>query len=91
LFHVVRVFNRRNSRYISSAKTSDVPANVKHVFTTEHPTKVMVLGVVSSDGQKCPPVFIPQNDKVTTDKYIDPLTKHVLPWIWRTYPNGHYM
>ena len=91
LFHVDRVFNRRNSRYISTKKSEDVDENIKHVFTTKHPAKVMVLGVVASDGQKCPPIFIDQHERITADIYTSLLRKYVLPWIQRTYPDGNYV
>ena len=45
LFRVDRVLNHRNSRYISSQKTFDVPANVKHVFTTKHLPRSWYLGL----------------------------------------------
>lgn len=91
LFCVDRVLNRRNSRYISSEKVEDVPEHVKHVYKTKHPAKVMVLGVVASHGKKCPIIFIPQNDKVNSDVYINLLTKNVLPWLRKTYPDNNYV
>ena len=91
LFVVDRILNRRNDRYISSKSVEDVPDHVKHVSKTKNPAKVMVLGVVASNGKKCPPVFIPQNERVNADAYIKLLTKHVLPWIKRTFPDGNYV
>ena len=85
------VLNHRNNHYISSKPVKDVPDQVKHVSKTKNPAKVMVLGVVSPNGKKCPPVFIPQNERVNADAYIKILTKHVLPWIQRTFSYGNYV
>ena len=45
--HVDRVFNRRNSSYISDKSPEYVPEQVKHVFRSKNPVKFMVLGVVA--------------------------------------------
>lgn len=91
LFCVDRVLNRRNGRYISTEKVEDVPDHIKHVCKSKHPAKVMVLGVVASDGQKCPIIFMPQSEKVNTEVYINSLTKNVLPWLRKTYPDNNYV
>ena len=51
----------------------------------------MVLGIVSSDGKTCPPIFIPTGLKVNTDVYIDLLKTKLLPWLRRNYPEGNYV
>jgi hypothetical protein len=33
------------------------------------PAKLMVLGIVASDGKKCPIIFVPDGEKVTADSY----------------------
>jgi len=91
LFCVDRVLNRRNNRYISVKPAEDVPDHVKHVSKTKNPAKVMVLGVVASNGKKCPPVFIPQKERINADAYIKMLTTNVLPWIRETFPDGNYV
>jgi hypothetical protein len=51
----------------------------------------MVLGVIGSNGQKCPIVFVSAGERVNADVYQDLLRKHVVPWIQRTYPDGNYV
>ena len=51
----------------------------------------MMLGVVASDGEKCPPTFTPANEKISTEQYLETLERHVLPWLQRTYPAGNYV
>ena len=49
------------------------------------------LGIVTSNSKKCPPVFIPLNERVNANVYIKIQTKHVLPWIKRTFPDVNYV
>lgn len=91
LFRVDRVSNSRTDRYISSEHVRDVPDNVKFTFKTKHAASVMVLGVVSSDGKKCPPIFIRNNEKVNSDMYISLLEKKVKPWLDKEYPDGAFI
>ena len=51
----------------------------------------MVLGIVSSDGKKCPPYFFPQGLKINAQVYMKVLRTHVLPWLKKTYPGGNYI
>ena len=51
----------------------------------------MVLGVVGSDGQKCPPYFFPCGLKIGTKEYIHVMKAHVLPWLKRTYPRNNFV
>ena len=46
----------------------------------------MMLGVVASDVEKCPPVFRSANEKMNTEKYLE---RRVLSWLQRTYPDGN--
>ena len=86
MFTVDQSFNRRNSRAVIS-KGDDVPAIQK----TKHPQGAMVLGVISSDGKKCPPYFFPCGFKIGAKEYLEVMEKHVLPWLKRTYPQGNYI
>ncbi len=51
----------------------------------------MTLGVVASDGQKCPIIFTAVGEKVSAEVYQRLLSDHVLPWLIRTYPDGNYV
>ena len=73
LFTVDPVLNRRNSRYISGDRAEEVDPAVKCSSKTKHPTKIMMLGVVASDGEKCPPIFTPANEKINTEQYLEML------------------
>ncbi len=51
----------------------------------------MVLGVVGSDGQKCPIIFIVAGERVNAVIYQDLLGQHVVPWIQRMYLDDNYV
>ncbi len=68
-FIVDRVVNSRNHRYIAFVNPEDIPDHIKYCPVSKHPQGVMVLGVVSSDGNVCPPIFIPQGLKVNAQAY----------------------
>jgi inhibitor of nuclear factor kappa-B kinase subunit alpha len=86
MFTVDQVYNRRNDRVIVDEGQSATPVN-----KTKHPAGVMMLGIVSSDGKKCPPIFIPSGLKVNTDVYIGLLEQHLVPWLRKNYPEGNYV
>ena len=69
LFTVDSCPNRRNDRYISADKDSE-PEHVRFSSRTKHPAKVMVFGLVASDGKKMDPVFVGAGIKINTDVYI---------------------
>ncbi len=64
IFIVDAVLNGRNDWYLAESI-----ADVKGTFRTKHPAKVMVLGVVASDGKKMPPIFFKLGEKVGADVY----------------------
>lgn len=80
IFTVDPMHNRRNSRWIA-ADPSEVPSVTK----TKHPAHVMVLGVISSEGDVMPPHFFTQN--VNKEVYLAVLQDVVKPWI-ETVTNG---
>lgn len=84
LFTVDSCPNRRNDRYISTDKASE-PENVRFSSRTKHPAKVMMFGLIASDGKKMDPVFVESGVKINTDVYIDILETHVKPWIDANY------
>lgn len=91
LFHVDAQLNRRNSRYLSDLPQNEVDPRVRYNPVNKHPQKVMVLGVVGSDGQKCPIIFVNANEKIDSKVYGRLLDMHVIPWIKKTYPDGKFV
>lgn len=91
LFHVDAQLNRRNSRYLSDQPVEDVDPKIRFNPVNKHPQKVMVLGVVGSDGKKCPMIFIDANEKVNRAVYERLLDNDVIPWILKTYPDGNFV
>ena len=85
IFTVDQVYNRRNDRVIVEEGAPAIPVN-----KTKHPQGCMVLGVVASDGLKCPPIFVPEGMKVNTEVYIKLLASKVVPWLKKNYPKGNY-
>jgi hypothetical protein len=51
----------------------------------------MVLGVIGSDGHKCPIIFVGAGERVNVVTYQDLLQQHVVPWIQRTYLDSSYV
>jgi hypothetical protein len=86
IFTIDQSYNRRNDRQIVDVGVSGDP-----VARTKHPASVMMLGIVASSGQKAPPIFIPEGEKVNTEVYIAILRSKVLPWLKKTFPNGDYI
>jgi hypothetical protein len=91
IFTVDVAVNRRNSRYLADLPVADVDPDVRISPKSKTPLKQMVLGVIGSDGQKCPIVFVSASERINADVYQDLLRKHVVPWIQRTYPDGDYV
>jgi hypothetical protein len=86
LFTVNQVYNRRNDHIIVDQGTPETPVN-----KTKHPASVMVLGIVTSDGNKCPAIFVLAGVKVNTEACIDLFETKMLPWLRKTYPKGNYV
>ncbi len=59
--------NRRNSRYLTDLPVTEVDESVRISPFSKAPAKVIVLGIVASDGKKCPIIFVPDGEKVTAD------------------------
>ena len=86
LFTVDCVINRRNDRF--TVQKGESPPPVCH---TRHSQSMMMLGVVASNGEKCPSIYIKEEGKVNTEIYISVLKKHVRPWLKKTFPDGNYV
>ena len=59
--------------------------DVVHISKERHYTAIHVLGVIGSDGQKCPLVFLKDHERLTADTYQQYLHEHVFPWARMTY------
>jgi transposase-like protein len=83
--------NRRNSRYLTDLPVTEVDESVRICPFSKAPAKVMVLGVIASDGKKCPIIFVLDSEKVTADSYQALLRRHVMPWLSAKFPEGNYV
>ena len=70
-FTVDQAYNRCNDRVVIK-KGAPVPV----VSKTKHPAHIMVLGVVGSDGQKCPLHFFEKGMRMTSKDYIKVMSNH---------------
>lgn len=68
--------NRRNDRWLCKG-----PDEVSTVMHTKFPASVMVLGVVSSEGDVMPPHFFSQGLRVNAAAYTEVLDRVVKPWV----------
>ena len=91
LFVIDAKFHRQNDRYLSKVPVKAVDPSIKYNSVTKHPAKVMVLGIVGSDGKKCHPIFIDQNVRMDSKVYQDILRRHFLPWLRENYAPGTYV
>ena len=78
--------NRKNNRWLCSN-----PKEVPIVMATKFPATVMVLGVVSNEGDVMPPHFFPKGLKINTDEYIKVLEEVVKPWMDSVAGGRHYV
>ena len=78
--------NKRNQRYLT-----DDPMEVPVVMTVKFPVNVMVLGVISSDGDVMPPHIFEKGLRVNTDVYLDVMENVVKPWMDRVAAGRPYV
>ena len=74
IFTVDRTINGRNDCWICVD-----PADVTASFTTKHPASIMVLGVISSNGDVMPPHFFKSGEKVNKEVFLNVLQTVVVP------------
>lgn len=86
IFTVDQAHNRRNDRWIS--KRAD---EVKPVMTSKHPAQVMVLELISSDGDIMPPHFFGPKEKITKEVYVEVLKTKVVPWMEKVAAGRPYL
>ncbi|UYV68766.1 hypothetical protein LAZ67_6000748 [Cordylochernes scorpioides] len=75
-FDVDQKVNPRNDRWICK-DSSEIPV----VMHTKFPASVMVLGVISSEGDVMPPHFFEKGLRMNADTYINVLETVVKPWM----------
>ncbi|UYV80732.1 hypothetical protein LAZ67_19001555 [Cordylochernes scorpioides] len=75
-FDVDQKVNPRNDRWICKD-----PSEIPVVMHTKFPTSVMVLGVISSEGDVMPPRFFEKGLRMNADTYINVLETVVKPWM----------
>ena len=68
--------NKQNDRWLC-----EVPEEVPIVMSTKFPAAVMVLGVVSNEGDIMPPHFFERGLRVNAEVYIDVMRDVVKPWM----------
>lgn len=68
--------NKQNHRYLT-----DDPDEVPVVVKIKFPINIMVLGVISSEGDIMPPYFFEKGLRVNSDEYIKVLRDVVVPWM----------
>ena len=81
-FQQDQVVNRRNDRWLC-ADITEVPV----VMRTKYPQTLMVLGVVTSEGEVMPPHIFERGSRLNAEGYIHVLSTVVKPWI-ETIANG---
>ncbi|UYV84046.1 hypothetical protein LAZ67_X000971 [Cordylochernes scorpioides] len=75
-FDVDQKVNPRNDRWICKD-----PSEIPVVMHTKFPASVMVLGVISSEGDVMPPHFFEKGLRMNADTYINVLETIVKPWM----------
>ena len=78
--------NVQNDRWLCS-DPSDVPV----VMRSKMPASVMILGVVSSDGDVMPLHIFQQGLRLNADGYIDVMKTIVVPWMNKTSAGRPYV
>ncbi len=60
-------------------------------MATKFPANVMVLSVVSNEGDVMPPHIFPKGLRVNTDEYLNVIKTVVKPWMDQIAGNRHYI
>ena len=57
----------------------------------KRPQKVVVVGIIRSDRQKCPIIFVEANEKTNRLVHNKLLDRHVIPRVKVFYPEGKFV
>ena len=71
----------RMTTWLSGDKDSVPP-----VMKTKNPAKIMVFGLISSDGKAMLAYIFPLNFRLNTEGYLELFERVVMPWLASTYP-----
>ena len=87
-FTVDPIVNSRTARYIAKGRAKDAPDHIRSVQNSKHPAQIMMFGLVSSNGLKMDPVFLPIGLRMGGKDYLEIVLKaNVLPWIRANFDN----
>jgi hypothetical protein len=78
--------NRKNNCWLCSD-----PTEVSIVMSTKFPANVMVLGVVSNEGDVMPPHIFAKGLKVNTEEYLKVMEDVVKSWMDQVAAGRHYI
>ncbi len=78
--------NKKNNRWLC-ADISEVPI----VMATKFPATVMVLGVVSNEGDMMPPHIFAKGLKINTEEYVKVMKEMMKPWMDGAAVGRHYV
>lgn len=81
IFTVDGAYNPQNDRWLSEQRSG-----IPHVMKTKNPAKIMVFGLITSDGKVMPAHIFPPGTTVNSTVYLELLDEVVLPWLRTAYP-----
>lgn len=81
-----KVVNRQNDRYLAES-----PEDVPIAMHSKYPAHIMVLGVVSSEGDVMPPFFFSNGLRLGAVDYIQILETTVKPWMEKVAQGRPYV
>ena len=83
-------------RFIGLRQRSDrgllikCPQPGQPLSANKHPQNVMILGVIGSDEQKSPTIFVDADGKIDRLVYEGFLDRPVIPWVKVSYPEAYF-
>ncbi len=81
--------NRRNNHLIwLKGEQEQAADNLRFQQVHQREAGAMFLGIVTSDGKKGPPIWVPEGVKINAHRYQDILREQVQPWIDENYAPG---
>ncbi len=86
LFTVDPVWNCQNDRQFMPANNAN--GNDCIVTWVKDPQSVMTFGLIASDGNIMPPIFLPTGAKVTAAFYQEHILSQIKVWLERIYGGG---
>ena len=81
IFTVDDAYNPQNDRWISSTRKG-----ISLMMKTKKPSKILIFGLITSNGKVMPAHIFPHKVTVNTSIYLELLDKKVMPWLAASYP-----